>query len=104
MTQESPVENLVIGESPVDDLPAPSTDDVPSSSFADVTPVRLLTPANRSLRFLETGPPGSPHTHMVSSRAAVPGMCIASTDILSFIDPLPMDRLALHDARAVRDC
>ena len=29
-------------------------------------------------------------------------MCIASTDLLSFIDPLPMDRLALHDARAVR--
>ena len=40
---------------------------------------------------------------MLSSRAAVPGMCIASTDLLSYIDPLPMDRLALHDARAVRD-
>ena len=30
-------------------------------------------------------------------------MCIASTDLLSFIDPLPMDRLALHDHRTARD-
>ena len=83
MTHESPVTELVIEESPVDDLPTPSSDEVPSSSFADVKPVRSLTPANRSLRFLETGAPGSPHTHMVSLRAAVPGMCIASTDLLS---------------------
>ena len=40
---------------------------------------------------------------MLPSCAAVPGMCIASTDLLSYTDPLPMDRLALHDARAVRD-
>ena len=89
-TQESPVADLTIKESPVDNLPAPSTDDVPNSSFADVTPVRSLTPANRSLRFLEVGAPGSPYTHIVSSRAAVPGMCISSTDLLSFIDHLPV--------------
>ena len=29
-------------------------------------------------------------------------MCVASTDLLSFIDPLPMDRLPLHGAQAVR--
>ena len=68
-----------------------------------VTPVRSLTPANRSLRFLETGAPGSPLAPVLTSRAAVPGMCIASTDLLSFIDPLPMDRLALHDSHTVRD-
>ena len=28
-------------------------------------------------------------------------MCLASEDMLSFIDPLPMDRLILHDAQAV---
>ena len=60
-------------------------------------------PANRSLRFLETGAPGSPCVPVLSSRAAVPGMCIVSADLLSFIDPLPLDRLALHDHRTARD-
>ena len=64
--------------------------------------MRSIGPANRSLRFLETGAPESPHVHTVSSRAAVPGTCVASEDLLSYIDPLPMDRLILHDAQAVR--
>ena len=68
--QESPVADLLIKESPVDKLPVPSID-VPRSSVSEVTPVRSLTPANRNLRFLETGAPGSPHIHTVSSRAAV---------------------------------
>ena len=70
------------------------------SNFAVEAPVRPLIPANRSLRFLETGAPGSPQVDLVSSRAAVPSVCVASTDRLSFIDPLPMDRLFLHDAQA----
>ena len=32
----------------------------------------------------------------------MPGMYITSEDLLSYIDPLPMDRLILHDAQAVR--
>ena len=32
----------------------------------------------------------------------MPGICIASEDLLSYIDPLPMDRLILHDAQVVR--
>ena len=66
------------------------------------TSVRPLTPANCSLRFLETGAPGSPCVPVLSSRAAVPGTCIASTDLLEFIDPLPMDRIALHDHQTDR--
>ena len=31
-------------------------------------------------------------------------MCVASEHLLFYIDPLPMDRLILHDARAVRGC
>ena len=91
-TRHSPVEDLTAGELPVD-LP----------SIPVVAPVRSLTPANRSLRILETGAPGSPLTHVITSCAAVPGMCIASTDLLSFIDPLPIDRLALFDNNSVRD-
>ena len=35
--------------------------------------------------------------------AAVPETCIASTYLLTIIDPLPMDLLALHDHRTARD-
>ena len=71
--------------------PAPSTDDVPPTSSTVEAPVRSLTRANRSLRFLDTGAPGSPHVHTVSLRAAVPGMCIASEDLLSYIANGPVD-------------
>ena len=91
-TRRSPVEDLAAGELPVDLLSVPV-----------VAPVQSLTPANRSLCFLETGAPGSPLTHVHTSCVAVPGMRIASTDLLSFIDPLPMDRLALFDNNTVRD-
>ena len=90
--RHSPVQDLSTDELPVDLPVAPV-----------VTPVMSLTPANWSLRFLETGAPGSPRVPVLSSCAAVPGMCIASTDLLSFINMLPMDRLALHDHRTARD-
>ena len=98
-----PVEDLVVEELQVDISPSMSTCYDAVSSVPDVAPVRSLTPANRSLRLLETWAPGSPLTHELASHAAVPGMCIASTDLLSYIDPLPMDRLALYDPHTVRD-
>ena len=91
-TCHSPVEDLTAGELPVDLLSVPV-----------VTPVRSLTLAKQSLHFLDTGAPALPLAHILTSRAAVPGMCIASTDLLSFIDPLPMDRLALFDNNTVHD-
>ena len=90
--RHSPVQDFMSAELPVDLPLAPV-----------ITPVRSLTPANQSLLFLETGAPGSPLAPVLTSRAAVPGMCITSTDLLSFIDLLPMDRLALHDSRTIRD-
>ena len=88
---QSPVQDFPADESPVDLPVAPAA-----------TSVRPLTPANRSLRFLETGAQESLCVPVLS-RAAVPGTCIASTDLLTFIDPLPMDRLALHDHCTARD-
>ena len=67
---QSLVQDLPADESPVD-LPVASA----------VTQVRPLTPAKRSLRFLETGAPGSPCVPMLSSRAAVLGTCLASQDL-----------------------
>ena len=101
LTRRSPVEELVVEELPVDIPPSMSMCHDTVSSVPDVVPIRSLTPANRSLRFLETGAPGSPLTYELALRAAVPGMCIASTNLLSFIDPLPMDRLALYDLHTV---
>ena len=65
--------------------------------------MRPLNPANRSLRFLETGVFDPPQINDVSSRAAVPGMSIASLDLLSHIEPLPMDCLLLHEASSIRE-
>ena len=89
---QSPVVDFAVEESPVV---------LPVAPIA--TSVRPLTPANRSLRFLETGAPGSPSVPVLSSRAAVPGTWIASTDLLDFIDPLRMDQIALHDHQTARD-
>ena len=85
------------------EISAPSVDNSPATSLPVDALVRPLTPANRSLRFLESGAFGPPQISTVSSRAAVSGMSIASMDLLSYLDPLPMDRLLLHEARSIRD-
>ena len=36
------------------------------------------------------------------SRPAVPDLCIASSNLLSLMDPLPMDRLSRHTVAAIR--
>ena len=59
---QSPVLDFAVDESPVD---------LPVAPVA--TSVRLLTPANHSLRFLEIGAPGSPCVPVFSSCAAVSG-------------------------------
>ena len=81
---------------------APSVDNSPAMSAPVDALVQPLAPANRSLRFLESGVFGPPQISTVSSRAAVSGMYIASMDLLSYLEPLPMDRLLLHEARSIR--
>ena len=62
---------------------------------------RRVTPANRPLQHLEAGHLGASKPQHVMSRPAVPDLCIASTNLLSLIDPLPMDRLSRHTVAAV---
>ena len=57
---------------------------------------RRLTPANRPLQLLEAGRLGAFATEHVPSRPAVPDLCIASSSLLSVLDPLPLDRLSRH--------
>ena len=51
-----------------------------------------LTPNNRSLSFLRTGPGEHAHTHVPQSRGAVSRVSIASTYILYYVEPLPLDQ------------
>ena len=57
------------------------------------TLVRSLTPYNRSLSFLQTGPVEDPHVHVLQSRGAVSSVSIASTDLLYYVEPLPLTSL-----------
>ena len=57
---------------------------------------RRVTPANRPLQHLEAGRLGASTPHHVMSRPAVPDLCIASSNLLSLLDPLPMDQLSRH--------
>ena len=100
---------LTVGDSlVVDSLDHPSTpresqlDESPAPSPIVEALVQPLTPANRSILFLEAGTFGSPQVSPVASRVAVPDLSVASLDLLTFLEPLPMDRLLLHEVHAAR--
>ena len=67
------------------------------------TPVRSLTPNNRSLGFLQTGLGEHAHLHVPQPRGAVSSVSITSTDLLYYVEPLPLDQFILHDTQTVRD-
>ena len=66
------------------------------------TLVRSLTPNNHSLGFLQIGPGEHAHLHVPPSRGTVSSVSIASTDLLYYVEPLPIDQLILHDTQTVR--
>ena len=70
----------------------------------EVTPVvitRRLTPANRPLQLLGAGRLGASAPQHVPSRPAVPDLCIASSSLLSALDPLPLDRISRHTVEEI---
>ena len=85
--------------------------DIPEVTFPVVretrdedTPIvisRRLTPANRPLQLLEAGRLGASATEHLPSRPAVPDLCIASSSLLSALDPLPLDRLSRHTVEEI---
>ena len=80
---------------PEAELPAGSAMEVETRDVdSPVVMSRRVTPANRPLQHLEAGHLGASTPQHVMSRPAVPDLCIASTNLLSLIDPLPMDRLS----------
>ena len=74
-------------------LPAGSEMDISTrDAGSPVVMTRRVTPANRPLQHLEAGQLGASSPQQVTSRPSVPDLCIASVNLLSLIDPLPMDR------------
>ena len=84
-------------------LPAESSmDQETRDEFSPVVIPRCVTPANRPLQYLEAGRLGASTPQHVRSRPAVPDLCIASSSLLSVLDPLPMDRLSRHTVAKIR--
>ena len=84
-------------------LPVESSMDLETRDV--VSPVvmpRRVMPANRPLQHLEAGRLGASTPQHVMSRPAVPDLCIASSNLLSLMDPLPMDRLSRHTIAEIR--
>ena len=54
-------------------------------------PTCRLIPANQSLRYLEAGALAAARPDALPSRPAVPDIIIASSRLLSCIDPMPLD-------------
>ena len=65
-------------------------------------PVRSLTPNNCSLSYLQSGLVEHPQLHVPQSRGAVSSVLIGSTDLLYYVEPLPLDQFIYHDVQAVR--
>ena len=65
------------------------------------TPTGSITPNNRSLTYLQTGPFDPPHCHVPLTRGAVSSVSITSTDLLYYVEPLPLDQLVCHSAHTV---
>ena len=95
--------------SPPHDIPAATllvgtTSTLPpvEDAISPVVIARCVTPGNRALRYLEAGTLGASEPHHVPSRPSVPDLCIASSSLLSVIDPLPLDRVSRHSVTAIR--
>ena len=83
-------------------LPAGSEMDISRrDAVSPVVMTRWITPANRPLQHLEAGQLGASTPQHVASRPSVPDLCIASANLLSLIDPLPLDRLSRHTVATI---
>ena len=93
---------FITGGIPVMSMPPPLTFTSSTPTVPVVqTPMRSLTPNNRSLSFLWTAPGEDVQVHDFQHRGAVASISLASTDLLLHVGPLPMEQLILHDTASV---
>ena len=96
-TDQAPGYDIPVGES----APPPTISTATPPSVVD-TPRRSITPNNRALAVLQSGPLVPPQCHMPLARGAVSSALIASTELQSFVEPLPLDQLMCHTPRSVQ--
>ena len=110
-TRQSPVvepprrssTNNTTMESPVVDPPRrSSTIDTPMESPVVETPRRSSTSNNRSLAVMEASTLEASRYHIPIARGAVSFTSIASLNLQTFIDPLPLDQLLCYSANTVQ--
>ena len=89
--------DIPVGES----VPPPTNSATTPPPVVD-TPRRLLTPNNRALAVLQSGPFVPPQCHIPLARGAVSSGSIASTELQSIIETLPMDQLLCHTPQSVQ--
>ena len=90
-------------ESPVVDPPRrSSTMDTTTDSPVVNTPRRSSTSNNRSLAVMEASTLEAPHCYIPIARGSVNFTSIASLDLQTFIDPLPLDQLICYGAETVQ--
>ena len=90
-------------ESPVVGLPRrSSTVDMSVDSPVVDTPRRSYNQHNRALAVMEASAMEPPHFSVPLARGAVNFTSIASTDLQTFIDPLPLDNLICYGASTVQ--
>ena len=90
-------------ESPVvDPTRRSSTMETATDSPVVDTPRRSSTTNNRSLAVMEASTLEAPHCYIPIARGAVNFTSIASLDLQTFIDPLPLDQLICYSAETVQ--
>ena len=67
-------------------------------------PFRSITPNNRSLTYLQSGPFDQPQSYVPLARGAVSSVSLASSDLLYYVEPLPLDQLICHCAVLASRC
>ena len=96
------VTDISTKQSPVVDPPRrSSTIDTTTESPVVETPRRSSTNNNRSLAVMEASTLEAPHCHIPIARGAVNYTSIASLDLQTFIDPLPLDQLLCYSPSTV---
>ena len=66
------------------------------------TPRRTITPNNRSLAVMESGQLVAPQCHLPLARGVVSSSSIASMELQTFVEPLPLDQLLCHTPSTVQ--
>ena len=64
--------------------------------------MRPVTRDNRSLVFLQSGPFDQPQCYLPLARGAVSCLSLASSELLTSVEPLPLDQLLLHSTETVQ--